>query len=134
MILELLNLEVPAECCTLDTSTGKTTFYKGEIKVPGFTGFYFRNDTSFLGIYPTNEGPKIYLNNKQFDVNPGLDISLVINGRNRKFIIKDYNIEVDYLESPYIGMDCWSDEIDVDLFFMIEQSYKSQSFYDKFTV
>jgi hypothetical protein len=50
-------------------------------------------------------------------------ISLLKEGKNRRFKIVDYNIEVNYRESPYIGFDAWFDETDVDLFFMIEQNY-----------
>ena len=67
-------------------------------------------------------------------INKNLLISLIKNGKRRKFVIKDYNIEINYTESPYIGFDIWSDEIDVDLFYMIEQSYKNDDFYEMYTL
>ena len=134
MILELTNFEMPAEYCTVETNTGKLNYYRGDKKEPGFTGMYFRNDSNFLGIFPTKNGPRIYVNGMEYDVKPSLDITLEKNGKNRKFCIKDYNVEIDYLESQYIGFDIWSDEKDVDLLFMIEQNYKDKSFYDKFTI
>ena len=88
----------------------------------------------FFAIFPTEKGPVIYYQGNQFQINRSLSISLVKRGENRKFIILDYGIKVDYKESPYIGFDVWSDEIDVDLFYMIEQSYKSDSFYERYTL
>ncbi len=32
-----------------------------------------------------------------------------------------------------MGFDIWSNEIDVDLFYLIEKSYKSKEFYVKYT-
>ena len=133
-ILELTNLEIPAECCTLDIKTGTQTFYRGNKKIPGFTGLYFRNDSHFFAIYPTQTGPIVFFKGKEYEINKDLSVSLFKDGKNRTFIIPDYNIRIDYTESPYIGFDEWSDEIDVDLFFMIEQSYKEQSFYDRYTL
>ena len=132
--LELTNLEIWAENCTLDVKTGKMTFYRGDNKAPGFTGLYFRDDDHFLAIYPTETGPMIFFEGKEYAIHKDLSISLLKQGKDRKFKIAEYNIEIDYLESPYIGFDVWSDEIDVDLFFMIEQSYKEQGFYDDYTL
>ena len=130
--VELKNLEI-YEFCMLNKATGKMDFYK-ESGNSDFTGLYFRDAVNFLGIYPTENGPKIYYKGKEYKVSPNLDISLRKNGKNRKFQINDYNIEIDYVQSPYISFDAWSDEIDVDLLFMIKQSYKNQDFYDKFTL
>ena len=131
-IVELANVEI-YEYCMLNLETYETTFSKQSVQ-EGFTGLYFRDKNNFLGIYPTKNGPTIFFEGKEYPVNAGLDISLKKDGKNRKFVIKDYSIEIDYIESPYIGFDSWSDEIDVDLFFMIEQSYKEDSFYEKFTL
>ena len=134
IFLELTNLEIPAECCTLETNTGNRIFYRGDKKTPGFTGLYFRDENNFFAIYPSESGPVIFFEGKEYEINKELAISLLKQGKNRKFKIEDYNIEIAYTESPYIGFDVWSDEIDVDLFFMIEQRYKEQEFYDRYTI
>ena len=50
-----------------------------------------------------------------------------------EFRIEEYNICIKYRTSPYIGFDVWSDQEDVDLFYQIEQSYKNDEYYKKFT-
>jgi hypothetical protein len=130
--LELKNLEI-GECCTLEVKTEKLVFYKGNKKIPGFTGLYFRNDDHFFAIYPTKNGPIAFFEGKEFPITKELHISLQKDGKSRKFIIEDYNIEINYTESPYIGFDCWSDEIDVDLFYGITKSYQDDTFYKKYT-
>lgn len=94
----------------------------------------FKDDQSFFAIYPTKTGPQIYFEGKQLSINKNLLISLIKNGERRKFVIDDFNIEINYTESPYIGFDIWSDEIDVDLFYMIEQLYKNDDFYERYTL
>ena len=46
---------------------------------------------------------------------------------------REYNICIQYRTSQYVGFDVWSDEKDVDLFYQIEQSYKDNEYYKKFT-
>ena len=130
---ELTNMEKPIECCTLETGTGQLAFYKGDKKTPGFTGLFFKDDNSFFAIYPSRNGPLIFYNGKEFEINKMLSITLSKQDEIRIFKINDYAIQISYLKSPYIGFDSWSDEIDVDLFFMIEQKYKEQSFYERYT-
>lgn len=130
--IELKNLEL-YEFCMLDKITGEVIFYKNS-EIKGFTGLYFRDSSNFLGIYPSKDGPIIYYKGKEYNINPNLSISLTKHGKERKFTIRDYDIEIDYIESPYIGLDSWSDEVDVDLLYMIQQSYEDSSFYDKFTL
>ena len=48
------------------------------------------------------------------------------------FIIEDYNVEIHYEKSKFIGLDCWSQEDDVDLFYIITESYKKDIFYEEF--
>lgn len=131
--IELKNLEI-YEYCLLDKDTGKTNFSKDKKAKGIFTGLYFNDNYNFLAIYPTNTGPIIFFKGKEYNINPNLSISLTKHGKERKFTIRDYDIKIDYIESPYIGIDSWSDEIDVDLLYMIQQSYKDSSFYDKFTL
>ena len=105
-------------------------------KVEGFTGLYYRDDNSFFGIYPTENGPAIYFEGKEYEVNPELDIQYIRNGKDRKFRIINYGIEIDYPELCRLGWDIfmWLDEDEVDLFCMIEQSYRKQEFYDQYTL
>ena len=142
-ILELSNIEKPIEHCTLNVSTSDTTFYRGEKKESGFTGFYHCEDhgfsvppdgTKIFALYPTKLGPVIYYEGREYEINKNLNIKLLKNQKKRKFYITNYNIEINYIESRYIGFDNWSDEADVDLFFMIEQSYKHDSFYKRYTL
>ena len=141
---ELTNYEKLAESCILDIFTAKTMFHRGDKATPGFTGFYHCkiNDgrlpppdgTEIVALYPTSIGPVVYYEGREYQIRPDLTITLSIDGKNRTFKIPDYSIEVNYAESPYIGFDSWSDEIDVDLFFMIEQRYKTDSFYERYTL
>ena len=62
-----------------------------------------------------------------------MHISLKKMGKQREFCIEEYHICIKYRTSPYIGFDVWSDEEDVDLFYQIEQSYKNDEYYKKFT-
>jgi hypothetical protein len=130
--VKLRNLEIK-EYCMLDKSTGVKEFYK-VAKYSGFTGLYFRDDNSFLAIYPTQNGPVIFYDGREYAITPDLDISLQKNGKDRIFQINEYNIKINYRESPYIDFDNWSEEEDVDLLFRIEQSYKTQSFYERYTL
>ncbi|RJX39112.1 hypothetical protein D3P09_16595 [Paenibacillus pinisoli] len=120
------------EYCELDLITGKKEFSTIK-KIPGFTGLYYMDQASFFAIYPTKSGPCIYYGGKEFSINKELTISLLKNDKQRKFTISDYDIEIEYRESPYIDFDVWSEEVDVDLFYMIEQSYKSDDFYERYT-
>ena len=142
-ILELSNIEKPIEHCTLNVSTSDTTFYRGNKKVSGFTGFYHCEDhgfsippngTKIFALYPTKFGSVIYYEGREYEMNRNLNIKLVKKENKRVFFIRNYHIKVNYMESRYIGLDNWSDELDVDLFFMIEQSYKKDSFYKGYTL
>ena len=133
-IIELKNYGV-SEYCLLNRETCQTRFSsKSRIpKFTGFTGLYYKDDNYFFAIYPSKNGPIIFFNGEEYKVNNSLSISLLKNGKNRKFCIQEYNIEINYEESPFIGMDAWSEEIDVDLFFMIATTYKNQDFYETYT-
>jgi len=133
--IELKNYGV-SEYCILDTSNKSITF-SNTSKTPestAFTGLYFRDDNTFFAIYPSEDGPTVFFGGKEYAINEALTITLSKDGQSRTFRIDDYGIEVRYLTSPYIGLDPWSEEIYVDLFFMIAQRYKDQDFYDRFTL
>jgi hypothetical protein len=130
-LIELANVEI-VEYCHFDRESGNKRFYQ-QSKTKGFTGLYFRDANTFFAIYPTSDGPKAYYEGVEHAITPELNISLQKDGKNRRFAIQDFAIEIDYKTSPYIGLDVWSAEIDVDLFFMIEQRYKDPSFYERYT-
>ena len=132
-MIELSNLEI-AECCTLDETTGQVNFYKGEKLSKGYTGLYFRDDNTFFAVYPSKEGAMIHFKGKNYPLTDKLIISLAKSEKQRTFRIDDYDIEINYIESPYIGFDSWSDEIDVDLFYKITQLYKDKDFHDRHTL
>jgi len=131
-VIELTNIEIN-ECCTLDKDTKKMTLYRGDKKIPGFTGIYFRDEKTFFGLYPTENGPVAWYDGKEYPIIKDLTISVKKKGDDRTFSIEEYGISIDYLKSPFIGFDSWSTEIDVDLFIMIEQKYKTDEFYEGYT-
>ncbi|MDL2302731.1 hypothetical protein LJC58_10345 [Lachnospiraceae bacterium OttesenSCG-928-D06] len=88
---------------------------------------------TFFAIFPTEQGPIIFYKDKEYLITRELNILLEKTPEIRIFKIVDYNLEIEYHESPYIGIDIWSDEIDVDLFYMIEQKYKDDQFYKLYT-
>lgn len=133
MILELSNIE-EFEHCILNICTGKKVFNKEKKQINKFTGLYFRDNNTFFALYPTEAGPMAYYNEKEYPIHKDLSIFLNREHKIRKFVIENYNIKISYNTSPYIGFDAWSTEIDVDLFYMIEQSYKKDEFYKKFTL
>lgn len=131
-VVELLNIEI-FRCCKLNLKTGEMLFCDGSKKVKGFTGLYFMDADNFFAIYPSSEGPIMYYKKKKYALHKDLHISLTKMGEWREFHILEYDIYIRYQTSKYIGFDVWSDEIDVDLFYQIEQSYKKDEYYRKFT-
>lgn len=129
--IELKNIEI-REYCMLDSLTGEKIFYK-EPKEKGFTGLYFNDKQNFFAIYPSKNGPIMYYMQKEYLLNKNLHISLKKMGDWREFHIEEYNINIKYRTSQYIGFDVWSEEEDVDLFYQIKQSYKHEEYYKKFT-
>ena len=129
--IELKNIEI-CEYCLLDLLTGEKIFYK-KPKEKGFTGLYFYDKQNFFAIYPSNEGPMIYYCGRKYQLKKELHIKLNKMEDWREFYIEEYNINIKYRTSKYIGFDVWSKEEDVDLFYQIEQSYKDDEYYKKFT-
>lgn len=132
-IIELSNTEIH-EHCMLNIRTGEKKYNKGKKKIPYFTGLYFKDDDTFFALYPTENGPIMYYGGKEYPLKKDLHIALTKTEKSRKFCIEEYNICIKYTTSPYIGFDVWSDEEDVDLFYQIEQSYKNDEYYEKFTL
>lgn len=131
-IIELSNIEIH-EHCILNTRTGEKKYNKGKKQVPYFTGLYFKNENTFFALYPTSNGPIMYYDGKEYPLKKDLHINLTKIEKSREFCIEEYNIYIRYHTSTYIGFDIWSDEKDVDLFYQIEQSYKNDEYYKKFT-
>ena len=132
-IVELINLET-FNCCKLNVLTGEKVFCKrAEKETKGFTGLYFVDEMTFFAIYPTENGPVMYYEGKEYALSKELHITLRKDGEKREFRVDDYNIRIHYFESPYIGMDVWSDEEDVDLFYQIAKFYQDEEYYRKYT-
>ena len=131
-IIELLNLE-KFNCCKLNLQTGEKNICKGSEKAIGFTGLYFKDENNFFAIFPSETGPIMYFREKMYPLKKDLHISVKKTGDWREFRIEEYDIHIKYRTSKYIGFDVWSSEEDVDLFYQIEQSYKNEEYYKKFT-
>lgn len=131
-MIELANVEI-YEFCMLNIRTGEKEYYKGEIRIPYYMGEYFRDENTFFALYPTKKGPVMYYEGKEYPLRKDLHISLIKMGKLREFCIEEYNICINYHTSPYIGFDVWSEEKDVDLFYRIEQFYKDDEFYQRYT-
>ena len=130
--VELRNIEIYL-CCKLDVSTGEKSYYSLSEKTKGFTGLYFEDDNNFFAIYPTKNGPIMYYEGKQYPLHKDLHIKVIKQGKLRDFFIEEYDIDIKYHTSKYLNFDVWSTEMDVDLFYQIEQSYKDDEYYKKFT-
>ncbi len=123
-----------SDSCILNTNTGEMNFCKDKVSKGNFTGIYFKDEVTFFALYPTKLGPMIFYNNNEYVISKNLNIKIESKGKKRKFFIEQYDIEIDYIESPYIGFDVWSEEIDLDLFYMLEQRHKIDDFYRMYTV
>jgi len=131
-MIELLNLELNTYCM-LNEETGEMHFYR-EKKIKGYTGFLFKYQNIFLGMYPSDGGVAIYYEKKKYPLTSDLTISLTKDGKHRTFRIEEYGIEIKYMESKFIGTDSWlTEESDLDLLFIISERYKEQSFYDQYS-
>lgn len=138
-VIELFNVEI-YEHCILDLVTGKKKFSKEkklDRKRKGSfynDGLYFRGSGHFFALYSTISGPMMYYLGTSYVLKPELHICVNKMGEWREFVIAEYNICIKYRTSIYIGFDVWSEEEDVDLFYQIEQSYKKEEYYRKYTI
>lgn len=130
--VELMNVEI-YRCCKLDLSTNEKKYFDPSEKASAFTGLYFEDENNFFAIYPTENGPVMYYEGREYPLNKDLHIKVIKQGRLREFFIDEYKIDIKYRTSKFIGLDVWSTEMDVDLFYQIEQSYKNDEYYKKFT-
>lgn len=132
-VIELSHIEIN-EFCLLNLKTGEKVYYDKK-KYHFFTGLYYRENTLFFALYPTENGPMIYFEGKEYPLNRKLHIYIHKDKEDkmREFHIDEYNISVNYKTSKYIGFDAWSQEDDVDLFYHIEQNYKNDDYYKKYT-
>lgn len=119
-------------CCKLNLATGEKHYCKAS-GAKYLTGLYFEDDNNFFAIYPTKNGPIMYYDGKEYPLNKDLHIKVIKQGKQRQFLIDEYGIDIKYRTSAIIGFDEWSTEMDVDLFYQIEQSYKDDEYYKKFT-
>lgn len=131
-IIGISNIEI-YEFCKLNLETGEKNFYDDYSQFEEFDGFYFKDKDNFFVIFASDKGPMMYYERKEYPLKKDLHICLTKTETSREFRIEEYNICIKYRTSPYIGFDVWSDEKDVDLFYQIEQSYKNDEYYKKFT-
>lgn len=121
-------------CCRLNIISGEKTFFSWKELKGTSEGFYYYDGTIFFALIESKEGPQMYYEGRLYPLSKELNIRISKMEENRTFVIEEYGICIQYVESKYIGFDVWSKEIDVDLFYMIEQLYKTEDFYKKFTV
>lgn len=131
-IIGISNIEI-YEFCKLNLETGEKNFFDDYSEFEEFDGFYFKDRETFFAIFASDKGPKLYFKGNEYQLRKDLHISLKKRDAVREFSIEEYNIFIKYCASPYIGFDAWSNEDDVDLFYQIEQSYKNDEYYKKFT-
>lgn len=131
-IIGISNIEI-YEFCKLNLETGEKKFYDDYSEFEEFDGFYFKDRETFFVIFASDKGPKLYFKGNKYQLRKDLHISLKKRDTTREFSIEEYSIFIKYCVSPYIGFDVWSEEGDVDLFYQIEQSYKNDEYYKKFT-
>ncbi len=129
----LINYEVK-EFCSLNRKTGCVKYYTEREEAPEVLGMYFRNEDIFFALYPSEEGPRLFFENREYSISRDLTITLDRQSPRRRFCIVEYGIQIEYDKSPYIEWDTWSEEKYVDLFFRIEQDYMDSSFYEIFTL
>ena len=132
-LIWLSNIEI-YEFCKLNLETGEKRFYKKYAESVEFRGFYFKDERTFFALFESEKGPKLYFEGNEYKLRKDLHINLKKMGKHREFCIEEYNICIGYRTSPYIGFDVWSEEMDVDLFYQIEQSYKNDEYYKRFTI
>lgn len=131
-IVGISNIEI-YEFCKLNLMTGQKVFYIDYSEFEKFDGFYFKDEKTFFAIFASDKGPQLYFKEKEYQLKKDLHINLKKRDAWREFCIEEYDICIQYHTSPYIGFDVWSREEDVDLFFQIQQSYKNDEYYKKFT-
>ena len=132
------------EHCKFDRSQNPTEYYRSRLISGEHTGLYYRGDAprflrsphddkTFFALYPSPDGPMIFFEGKNYRLHKDLDIQVHKDGKKRRFEIQDYGISINYPEADDIRFDIWSDEIDLDLFYKIEQQYKDDDFYKRYT-
>ena len=130
--IELTNIEC-LEYCLLDLKTGHKKFYRNNSLVDEFSGVFYKTDDLFVGLFPTIEGPVFYHNNNLYPIRRDLNIELVEGDNSGEFRIPEYEIDIKYDYSKFLGFDVWSNKEDVDIFFIIYSKYKTDSFYRQYT-
>ena len=130
--IELANIEC-TEYCLLDLKTGRTKFYKDQPTSEEFTGLYYKNEDLFFALFPTSEGPMIYYDKKCYPITRELNIQLTEGENCGEFIIPEYQIDIKYRYSRYLGFDDWSRKEDIDIFYILFSKYKNDSFYVQYT-
>lgn len=130
--VNLSNLEI-FEFCRLNLQSGYKEFFNQYENMGEFSGFYYRDIKTFFALISTVYGPKMYYDGNFYELLPNLHIHIDSCDGINIFYVDEYGIKIPYYESKYEGIDVWSNRLDIDLFFQIEQSYKRRDYYKKFT-
>lgn len=92
----------------LNKRTGEREYNKGKKQIPYFTGLYFKAENTFFALYPTENGPIMYYEGKEYPLKKDLHICLTKTEKTREFRIEEYNICIKYRTSLYIGFDVFN--------------------------
>lgn len=130
-VVYLINVEI-FEFCQLNLLTGEKIFFQKDKSKKRVAGQYYKDEKTFFALIFINDNRVMYFDNKIYKLDKDLHISVEKNGEWRKFTVLEYNINILYHTSKYIGFDVWSTEEDVDLFYQISRQYKNDNYYKKY--
>ena len=131
-IVELNNIEI-YEFCKLNIATNEKKFYKNCSDYKKIEGFYFKDEITFFSLYSYKKKLIMYFKDIEYPLHKDLHINLELADPWRIFSIEEYGIQIRYHKSKYLGLDVWSENEDVDLFYRIKKYYKDDEFYQKYT-
>ena len=78
-VVELSNIEIH-EHCMLNRITGEREYNNEKKQMPYFTGLYFEEENVFFALYPTENGPIMYYEGKEYPIKAGENFSFAKGG------------------------------------------------------
>jgi hypothetical protein len=133
-IIDLKNVDLSISNYLLNIATGEREFYKGKNKTPNFHGVFFEDEKTFFALYSSISGPKIFYQGKEYDINKELNVCLTDRDGAHKFTISEYGINIVYKDSDLLDWDWWSTRDGIDIFYILDRDYKTDEFYDWYTL
>ncbi len=121
--------------CALDINLNRVNKFPKGCRPDGeyvCQGLYYEYEKIFFALYKTPNGPMMYYKGNKYPLVSKLTINVDKSGRERRFSIKEYGIEINYPEPKYLW-DEWLTEEEIDLLLRIANNYKDKSFYELFT-